>query len=81
MGEKAKTYVAQTDSGIYRGEIIGQTDLHVIQRLNGESAVAHMKHILSRIPNSGKNVLIRYANDGARVNDMRVRSRSKELAR
>jgi antirestriction protein ArdC len=81
MGEKAKTYVAQTDSGIYRGEIIGQTDLHVLQRLNGESAVAHMKHMLSRIPNSGENVLIRYANDGARVNDMRSRSRSKELAR
>jgi antirestriction protein ArdC len=81
MGDSAKTYAAQTDSGIYRGEIIGQTELHVVQRLNGESAVAHMKHILSRIPERGENVLVKYSKDGARVNDVQARSRSKELAR
>lgn len=81
MGDKAKTYVAQTDSGIYRGEIIGHTELHVLQRLNGESAVAHMKHLLSRIPDPGSSVLIKYSGDSGRVNDMQQRSRSKELAR
>ncbi|MBV9442045.1 MAG: DUF1738 domain-containing protein [Acidobacteriaceae bacterium] len=81
MGDKAKTYIAQTDSGIYRGEIIGQTDLHVVQRLNGESAVAHMKHLLSRTPEPGANVLIAYSKDGGRVNDIQARSRAKELAR
>jgi hypothetical protein len=81
MSDAAKTYAAQTDSGIYRGEIIGQTDLHVVQRLNGESAVANMKHMLSRIPQPGENVLVKYSKEGARVNDMQARSRSKELAR
>ena len=81
MGDAGKTYAAQTDSGIYRGEIIGQTDLHVVQRLNGESAVAHMKHMLSRIPQPGENVLVKYSIEGARVNDLQAKSRSKELAR
>ncbi len=81
MGDAAKTFVAQTDSGIYQGEIIGQTDLHVVQRLNGESAVAHMKHMLSRIPQPGENVLVKYSKDGAHVKEMQARSRSKELAR
>ena len=81
MGDKAKTYFAQTDSGIYRGEIIGETDLHVVQRLNGESAVAHMKHLLSRTPESGANVLIAYSKEGGRVNEVQARSRAKELAR
>ncbi|MBV9268033.1 MAG: hypothetical protein JO061_17835, partial [Acidobacteriaceae bacterium] len=81
MGDNAKTYVAQADSGIYRGEIIGQTDLHVVQRLNGESAVAHMKHLLTRTPEPGANVLIAYSKDGGRVNDIQARSRAKELAR
>jgi hypothetical protein len=81
VGEKAKTYVAQTESGVYRGEIIGQTDLHVIQRLSGESAVAHMKHLLSRTPEPGRNVLIAYSKDGGRVKDLQEKSRSRELSR
>lgn len=81
MGDKANTYVAQTDSGIYRGEIIGQTDHHVVQRLNGHSAIAHMKHLLSQTPEPGANVVIAYSKDGARVNDFQTRSRTKELAR
>jgi antirestriction protein ArdC len=81
VGKKAKTYVAQTESGVYRGEIIGQTDLHVIQRLSGESAVAHMKHLLSRTPEPGRNVLIAYSKDGGRVKDLQEKSRSQELSR
>src|SRR5437867_1291043 len=34
MGDKARTFVASVDSGIYSGEIIGQTDLHLVQRLS-----------------------------------------------
>lgn len=52
-----------------------------MQRLNGESAVAHMKHMLSRIPQPAENVLVKYSKDGARVNDTQAKSRSKELAR
>jgi antirestriction protein ArdC len=81
VGDNAKTYVAQTDSGIYRGEIIGETDLHVVQRLSPESTVAHMKHLLSRTPEPGSNVLIAYSKDGGRVKDVQERSRSRELAR
>src|SRR5438270_13698494 len=33
LGDKGRTFVADTESGIYRGEVIGETDHHVIQRL------------------------------------------------
>jgi hypothetical protein len=82
LGTSAKTYTAQTDSGIYRGEIIGETDLHVVQRLNGQSAVAHMRHMLSPIPRTGENVVVKYqGNDFARVSEIRERSHAKELGR
>ena len=37
---------AQAESGNYRGEIIGETELHIVQRLSPHSAVAHMKNLL-----------------------------------
>ena len=43
LGDTARTFTAQTESGNYRGEIIGETELHVVQRLSPQSAVAHMK--------------------------------------
>lgn len=81
LGESARTFVAQTESGNYRGEIIGETDLHVLQRLSPESAVAHMKHLLDRTPALGENVGVGYVNGGGLVKELRERSRVRELAR
>jgi antirestriction protein ArdC len=81
LGPSSKTYVAQTDSGVYHGEIIGETDLHVIQRLNGKSVVAHMKHTLGSVPDVGEQVLITYSHGNGRSQAMPVRARDKELAR
>ena len=69
------------DSGVYCGEIIGETDLHVVQRLNGKSAVAHMKHVLGSVPETGEQVLITYSHGNARVQNVPARTRDKELAR
>jgi antirestriction protein ArdC len=81
LGDSARTFGAQTQSGHYRGEIIGETDLHVVQRLSPGSAVAHMKHLLESVPKVGDNVGIGYANDRASVKELRERSRDWELAR
>ena len=81
LGEAARTFTAQTQSGNYRGEIIGESDLHVIQRLSPHSAVAHMKHLLQPLPNVGDNVEIGYANELGSVKESRERSRTRELAR
>ena len=74
-------FAAQTQSGNYRGEIIGETDHHVVQRLSPHSAVAHMKHLLEPTPRVGDNVGIGYANEQGSVKESRERSRTKELTR
>jgi len=81
LGRSARTYLAQIDSGVYCGEIIGETDLHVVQRLTGKSAVAHMKHALGALPDEGEQVLITYSHGQGRVQNVPVRDRDKALGR
>ncbi len=81
LGEKARTFVADTESGIYRGEVLGETDRHLIQRLSDRSAVAHMKHLLDTLPEIGQEVAISYSQQSARVQEMPSRVVEKELAR
>ena len=47
LGDQARTYPAQTESGNYRGTIIGETDQHFVQQLNPLSTVAHPKYLFS----------------------------------
>ena len=81
LGESARTFGAQTDSGRYNGRIIGETAHHVIQRLSPRTAVAHMKHLLERLPQAGDNIEIAYSNDHAIVRHLRERSNTQELGR
>jgi len=81
LGAGAKTYVAQTQSGVYCGETIGETDHHIVQRLNAKSAVAHMRHVLGTVPEPGVQTLITYSFNNARVQSVPTRTRDKELAR
>src|SRR6202167_579094 len=81
LGESARTFGAQTDSGRYNGRIIGETAHHVVQRLSPRTAVAHMKHLLAHLPQAGDNVAIAYSNDHAIVRDLRERSNTQELGR
>ena len=43
LGDKAKVFRAETRAGSYRGEIIGETQMHVIQRISPRMAVIHNK--------------------------------------
>ena len=81
LGRGARTFAAHTDSGVYCGDVIAETDLHVVQRLNNKSAVAHMKHLLGTIPEIGQQVLITYSHQNARVQNVPERSREREMAR
>ena len=81
LGDGAKTHAALTDSGVYRGTIIGETDLHVVQRLSSSSAVAHMKHLLGSAPALGESVCVAYSQSRAEVRELRQRTKTQGLAR
>jgi hypothetical protein len=72
---------AQTQSGTYRGVIIGETDGYVVQRETGHSAVAHVKELLDRQPQVGEMVRVSYSNSKGLVRESQERSKSQEFAR
>jgi len=81
LGEAARTFGAQTQSGRYNGRIIGETAQHVVQRLSPQTAVAHVKHLLEHIPAVGDNIAITYSSNHAQMRDIRERTNTQELAR
>jgi hypothetical protein len=81
MAPDARIENAQTDSGTYRGGIIGETEENLIQQITSHSAVVHQKDLLGMIPAVGENVRIAYSNDIARVLPVKKRSKTQELGR
>lgn len=81
LGNDARTYPAQLESGTYRGQVIGETAAHVVQRVSSRSAIAHPKDVLDRQPTVGENVFINYSNGKAVVRDVQHRTRDREFAR
>jgi hypothetical protein len=72
---------ALTDSGVYRGSVIAETARDLIQRISPQSAVLHRKDELDYMLRIGDYVRISYSNGFAHVEQVRERSRGKELAR
>jgi len=81
LGEGARTFTAETESGIYNGRIIGETDLHVLQRISGRTAIAHMKRLFDSVPPLGANVAVTYARGLATIRDALERVQAQELGR
>jgi len=81
MAPDARIENAQTDSGTYRGGIIGETEKNLIQQITLHSAVVHRKDLLDLIPAVGENVRIAYSNENARVLPVKERSKTQELGR
>lgn len=81
MGEKVRTYPADTDSGRYRGEVLGETEHHLLQKVSPKSAVAHEKHLLPGQAPLAENVLISYSNQVAQLKPNQDRQKSHALAR
>ena len=81
LGDSARMFAAQTQSGNYSGNIIGETDFHVVQRLSPHSSIAHMRHLLTLPPKVGENVTISYANEKGAVKELQERGKTRELVR
>ena len=81
MAPDARIENAQTDSGTYRGRVIGETDKTLIQQVTWHSAVVHRKDLLDMIPAVGENVRIAYSNENVRVLPVKERSKTQGLGR
>jgi hypothetical protein len=81
MGPDTLVRDAQTDSGIYRGAVIGETGKSLIQQITSRTVVIHPKDLLDKLPAVGENVRIAYSNDIARVLPVKARSKTQEMGR
>lgn len=81
LGPKAKALAAQTETGTYRGPIIGHTDQFIVQRQSSRFSVAHQKTLLDKQPAVGETVSINYAGRTGTVREYHERSRSHERER
>jgi antirestriction protein ArdC len=81
LGQEARTYVAQTQGGMYCGKIIGETQHHLVQSISSRTAVAHLKQLVENPPDINRNVVISYRNDKTQIRELRERSKTAELAR
>jgi antirestriction protein ArdC len=81
LGESAEVVTAQTESGNYRGPVIGRTEQHIIQRQSANTAIAHLKQLLDGQPEIGQTVRINYANGHGSVQEFRDRAKAKDLGR
>ena len=81
LGSHAKIYRADTDSGKYRGELLGETEHHVVQKLSPRSAVVHAKRLLPEAVASGQNLVVSYSNNLAQLKPNHVRERKQSLSR
>ncbi len=62
LGNEAKCSAPERNSGLYQGEIIGQTSTHYVQKLSPKSAIAHPKDAVSESLLNGQTCQIRYSN-------------------
>lgn len=81
LGEKAKHYLADTESGTYRGVIVAETAQHLVQRISPKSVAIHEKTLLPSSVVPGANVLVSYSNNVAQVRPYKARQRAQVLAR
>ena len=81
LGQIAKTYPAQIESGIYRGTVIGETPDLFVQRLSPKSAIAHPKELFEQPPGVGANVSVNYSKTKPLVREIKERGKAQELSR
>jgi hypothetical protein len=83
LGPSAKTFPAQTCSGVYRGAIIAETQKMVLQRLSAYSVIAHPKELFGdeHVPKVGTNVCVSYSNGKPLVRELLKREKAMEVGR
>jgi hypothetical protein len=68
MGPAARVLIAKvpgSSSVRYEGEILAESDLHILQRIGATEAIAHFKSRLERVPAVGECCRILYKTSGS----------------
>jgi antirestriction protein ArdC len=81
LGNGVRVYAAETDSGKYRGEILADTEHHVVQKVSARSAVVHAKHLIPNSVTPGQSVTVAYSNGQAQLKPMKARQKPHALSR
>lgn len=88
LGQEASTVIAERNSGIYRGVIIGHTRDYIVQQIGKQAAaVIHAKDLFAAPeagfpwPEVGHAVSIHYSGSHAIVREIRERVREQEVSR
>jgi hypothetical protein len=81
LGNDARTSLAVTDGGIYRGLVIGETADFIVQQISKRSAIAHPKNLLDGEAREGQKLSITYRNSHAAVREVRERSTTQAMER
>jgi antirestriction protein ArdC len=81
LGDSARTVDALTESGTYRGVIVGETERYLVQRQSAGMAVLHQKELLDHVPQVGEAFSINYSNGKGIVREAWDRSKSQDLGR
>jgi hypothetical protein len=83
VGDSAKTSPAQVDGGIYRGQVIAETQDLFLQRLSSRSVVTHLKGLFQggQPPRVGANICVSYSNGQPTVRPVKERSKFQEMGR
>jgi antirestriction protein ArdC len=81
LGDHARVYEPDTESGSYRGAFLTESEHHVVQRLSPRSAVAHSKHLLPQAVQTGQDVIVSYSNGLAQLKPNKAREQAQALSR
>ena len=81
LGDKAKLHEPDTQSGVYRGTVLTESEHHVVQKLSPKSAVAHPKQLLPQALQPGDNLVVSYSNGIAQLEPIRAKERAQTLSR
>ena len=81
LGDKAKLYKADNESGKCSGAVITESQHHVVQKLSPKSAVAHAKRLLPEAVQSDDNLVVFYSNGIAQLKPSQMKDRAQALSR
>jgi hypothetical protein len=81
FGNTTRLDAADAESGRYRGEICGETEHHLLQKISPKSVIAHPKSLIGDVLSTGQSVAVNYKNGVVETKPFKARERAPAFAR